>query len=69
MRIPFPETLGLGSFEPIITWDIPELIIKSVHGGVRPKIQQGSNVTINVESLTEVREDFMALTSACANPA
>ena len=36
LLIPFPLTFELGSFVPITTFWIPELIIRSVQGGVFP---------------------------------
>ena len=53
--IPRPRCRGLGSVAPMTTDRAPERIIWSVHGPVRPLVEQGSSVTYNVAFLGTVR--------------
>ena len=67
--MPFPATNGFTSKFPTTTFFIPLLIIKSAHGGVFPKWEQGSKLTYNVDFFSKASFIFLiAFGSACSFP-
>ena len=68
--MPLPEWRGLTSTAPTTTFLTPALRIASVHGAVRPTVEQGSRVTYSVAragtGASKLRRHSI---SACSRPA